>query len=216
MSRGFSLLEVCLVIFLMTLLLGTFLQPLAARTIRNSEIRTTLDLEEAKIALAGFAITHRRLPCPGDGFEQPCGVQVAEGTLPWKTLGLSAGTDRFGNPLFYRVDPAYTTQITMDTRCSAAGAISFKGPTGAMQHEDRGESAGSVCIIPETGSCTCPTPAPRPVAVIFSAGANGQLEGENAVFRAERPVYQDSGDDLTIWMSPVYLRGWMNRAGKLP
>jgi len=216
MSRGFSLLEACIATFIVTLLFSVFLPPLVSVSIRNDERDTQADLEEARIALVGFAMVHRRIPCPGDGFEQPCGLQVAEGTLPWKTLGLPAGTDRFGNPLLYRVDPAYTVPVTLDRRCSADGAITFKSRSGTTLHEEIGLTAGMTCYVPDTGSCSCEIAPQRPIAVIFSAGANGQLEGENAVFRPVRPVYQEAGDDITTWISPHYLKGWLVRAGKAP
>ena len=68
--RGFTLIEVAIVVAIVGVLLGAMLAPLSARyeLVRLRQARGAL--AQAEEALYGFALTHGRLPCPdrnGDG-----------------------------------------------------------------------------------------------------------------------------------------------------
>jgi prepilin-type N-terminal cleavage/methylation domain-containing protein len=111
MSKGFSLLEMAVVMVILTLLLSGALIPLA--TIKESEqIRATkATILEAFDSLQGFAVLHGRLPCPdqdGDGDGEPTGIcegdgDTVEGFLPWKQLGLQKRFDAWGQVFHYRI-----------------------------------------------------------------------------------------------------------------
>ena len=96
--RGFTLVELAVVIVIVALLLGALLVPLATQLQQQKNRETRETLEEIREALLGYAMAQGRLPCPDrdaapDGLENaPCGAsnQTAEGFLPYDDLGVSA------------------------------------------------------------------------------------------------------------------------------
>ena len=75
-QRGFTLIELAIVRFVVALLLGGMLLPLAAQQDIRNYADTQKILAEARDALLGFAMTNDRLPCPAsatsNGVESFC------------------------------------------------------------------------------------------------------------------------------------------------
>lgn len=144
-TAGFTLIELAIVLFVVTLLLGGILTPLGQQIAERQNSETRRSMEIARTALVGYALGHQEisgighLPCPdartahgigspNDGQEDRdkdghCVVQ--KGNLPWITLGLAEG-DAWGNRLGYAVatnwsnpgsSPASPLQICDDARC---------------------------------------------------------------------------------------------------
>lgn len=117
--RGFTLVELAVVIVIVALLLGALLVPLATQLQQQKNRETRETLEEIREALLGYAMTQGRLPCPDrdaapDGLENaPCGAsnQTAEGFLPYDDLGVSA-TDAWGRVFRYAVSAEFTYRTT--------------------------------------------------------------------------------------------------------
>ena len=149
-QKGFTLVELTIVLVIVALLIGGMLLPLSAQRDLQSTRETEIRLSEAKDALLGFAAANGRLPCPAsassNGVESycefptgACGTAIIppplpipahgrcshpyNGFLPSVTLGLS-GVDSSG----YLIDgwglPSnrirYAVYSTLNT---AAGAI---------------------------------------------------------------------------------------------
>ena len=118
--RGFTLVEIAVAVFLITLVLGSVLGPLAAQVEQRQVTETEKRIEEIKEALIGFAAVNGYLPCPAksatDGTEdRTAGVCTAGkrvGFLPWVTLGVSA-TDPWGDLFRYSVVPAFADATTV-------------------------------------------------------------------------------------------------------
>ena len=84
--RGFTLLELAVTLFIVTLLLGGVLVPLQTQMeIRKSEETQRL-LEQAREALLGYAASYGYFPCPADaasgGQEPAVGVNHGTGVCP--------------------------------------------------------------------------------------------------------------------------------------
>ena len=104
-AQGFTLIELAMVLFILGLLLSSFLAPLAARVEQRERNETEIQLEEIKDVLFGYVIRQGQFPCPDcrlagegtciaadvdDGFEDrnlgECKSEV--GNLPWADLGV--------------------------------------------------------------------------------------------------------------------------------
>lgn len=224
-QSGFSFLELAVAMFIMTLLLGSILVPLATQVEQRQISETTRILEEARDALLGHAIANGRLPCPdtsGDGAEDiSAGVcttsaGVAHGNLPWQTLGLAAA-DAWGNRIRYAVRGEYAQSSSL---------FSLSTSTANLR----------VC---ETSACTS-TLTSSAVAILLSHGKNGyggtnvggsvyaapggadEQENTDAdrdfVSRTRTAVDTTAGefDDVVIWLPLYTLFNRMVTAGKLP
>ncbi|HMY80182.1 MAG TPA: type II secretion system protein, partial [Thauera aminoaromatica] len=91
-ARGFTLVELAMVLVILALLGGSLLVPVASRLEARDRNATLERLHDIQLALTGFAIIHGRLPCPstetdpaspGYGLEDgpPCNL-AREGVLP--------------------------------------------------------------------------------------------------------------------------------------
>ncbi len=219
-AAGFTLIELAIVLFIITLLLGGMLTPLGQQVAEHQNKESRLALESARIAIVGYALRQigqaGPLPCPdlradhatqaNDGLEDRLAngkCALHNGNLPWKTLGLTKG-DAWGNQLSYAVAADWT-----EVGAPLSGALA------ELQ----------VC---QNRACTSPTPA---AAIILSHGRNGfgakninggdnlmptssdELENINpdARFIMHPPRAADRAegefDDLLLPLSSDWLRG---------
>ena len=65
-SRGFSLIELALVIVVIALLLGSLLVPLQTQVENRKYDQTQRILDQAREALIGYAVANGYFPCPAD------------------------------------------------------------------------------------------------------------------------------------------------------
>lgn len=241
-ARGFSLVEMAVVLVVFALLLGGLLM-LTTTQMSTQRIQETQKLmEQARQALVGFAAVHGRLPCPAQpnlasgapnaGVERvplPGGCTGGQvGVLPWATLGLPE-TDAWGRRLTYRVAALYSrtviprppSQYGCATPPAPAPAQSAFALCSPGDNEVRVSAAGVALV----------TDAP---AVLISHGANGagamlpsglqmpasadadEIENHDndaiAVAGTPRATY----DDLVQWLPAPLLMQSMLSAGRLP
>lgn len=207
--RGFSLVELSIVLLIVALLGAGLLLPLAAQREQQHLNETRLALEDIRHALLGHAVIYGFLPCPSTVSDPanssygvaPTGCNSApstEGRLPWKTLGVTE-TDGWGNYWRYRVDRNFAgAAITLSTNFSA-DALSIRDSAGNIQT----------------------TTTERPLAIIYSAGQNSQPDGHNSNFEPSSGIYQNDDvspdfDDQLIWLSRPQLYERLVAAGRLP
>jgi len=117
-QSGFTLIELAMVLFILSLMLGAILPTLAIRLEQGERANTQSQLDEIKEVLYGFAIRNGRLPCPDcrnttapciaadvdDGSEDRTAgeCKTEAGNLPWVTLGVQEN-DEWGQSYTYRV-----------------------------------------------------------------------------------------------------------------
>lgn len=149
--NGFTLIELSVVLFIVSLLMVGLLGPVATQ-IEARERQETIDtMNDIMEALYGFAIINGRLPCPdatGDGISDPSfsGTCVSaapgDGWLPWQTLGIKNQGDVWGNRFKYHVNtPGFT--VIDDGICSdgagAAGDFDLCQTLGGLTILTRGD-----------------------------------------------------------------------------
>ncbi len=217
-ERGFTLVEMAIVLVIVGLLLGGLLMPLSAQVAQRRIGETQKAMDEIKNALIGFAVMNGRLPCPTTttnpanasyGVEDATCDRTTNGYLPWKTLGV-AETDAWGiirattaSPWIgywrYRVDPGFAVIFSLSTPTDSTLNLTVQNNSGA----------------------SLTTTTQRHIAIIFSTGKNLTADGQNATFLQTNAIYQSdvpssTFDDITVWLSAPTLFNRMVAAGKLP
>lgn len=178
-ARGFSLVEMALVLLIVGLLAAVFLPATNTLLDNNRRKETRAKLEALEQAMVRFVMVNGRLPCPADGslrsnspnygveLRTPAtGVCTAinTGVVPWRSLGLAANdaADAWNTQITYRtrgdlVASSTSLGLTLD-RALDMGACDPLG-TGAASaqtlglHARQGCAACSSATLP---SCTSP------------------------------------------------------------
>jgi prepilin-type N-terminal cleavage/methylation domain-containing protein len=225
-QKGFSLVELSIVLVVVGLLLGSTIAGLSDFIwhARNAQAKKDLTLIEE--ALFGYAISKGGLPCPdttgfpnnpenADGVADGAGACGAvRGFLPWTDLGLKAN-DPWGTPYLYRLDTIYAKPPS-DTTTDVTFIL-----TAADGNIEILNSAGGLIV------------ADNIAAVFFSVGPNGYLtvadapspdEQENLdatlEFVDKAYVAPTAGsneyDDVMQWLSSFALKSRMVQAQRLP
>lgn len=219
-ERGFTLIELAIVLFVITLLLGGMLTPLGQQIAERQTGETRRAMDAASTALVGYALRHRKLdetghlPCPDMRAREPAGVPndgqedrrsdgrcvVQAGNLPWLTLGL-AESDAWGNRLGYAVAPDWASaptarsellHICRDTRCGTP----LLAAAVLISHGRNGFGATN-----STGGENLPPANPEE-----RENANGD---KRFIMHPARAGDRPGGefDDLTLPLSPDWLWG---------
>ncbi len=100
---GFTLIEMAIVIVVVGIIISIIASVLPSLIASSKIKQARAQLEKADYALQGYSIANLRLPFAdnnGDGLED---AGVFTGILPYRTLGLSSGTDVWGNFIRYAV-----------------------------------------------------------------------------------------------------------------
>ncbi|RKZ49151.1 MAG: hypothetical protein DRQ48_02550 [Gammaproteobacteria bacterium] len=177
-SQGFTLIEMAMVIFILGLMMTSFLEPLATRVEEEQRNKTQIQLDDIEEVLFGYVLRNNHLPCPdcsdaltedcvtvntndptdiNDGEEDiladTCATET--GNFPWATLGVKR-TDQWDNNFTYHVDKTFADRT-----------IATNDGTGC-----------------ETGSST--------LGVSFSLCSDGDIE----IFSSDDAI--DSGDPADV------------------
>lgn len=228
-QRGFSLIELTIVLVIVALLSSGLMFGLSAQRDAAANRDAQVQIDNAKEALLGFAISNGRLPCPanpllagtatGAGLEN-CSLTPADhGVLPWATLGLPE-TDPWGQRLTYFASTRFTAALTAGSLCS------FTMESGVAPNNS------GTANVKLAGSSTSNI-ASDLAAVLVSHGAQGAGgyttngtknavaagdEAENAdpdqTFISRTPA--TDFNDLLIWITPALLKSRLVAVGKLP
>jgi prepilin-type N-terminal cleavage/methylation domain-containing protein len=229
-QRGFSLVEIAIVLVIVGLMIGGLLTPLTVQMEQRRVADTRRMLEEAKEALVGYAVRHGHLPCPAisaaNGEEDRSGYRCTDerrdGFLPWATLGLPK-LDAWNRLYRYSVTPAFADSgqrfklitprdITVYTR-DAAGALAYAAPAQDIPAVIVSHGANGAGGYSELG------------VAVAGGGARNDDERSNAQSDVNFVARPSSGnpaqqggefDDIVVWVSPNILFNRMVAAQVLP
>jgi len=236
--KGFTLVEMAIVLSIIALILGTGLTLLSAQHDQRRIEDTNSLLSSANEVLIGYALSHTAtdgrpyLPCPdkmttagagtaNDGVEDrttipgPCVVQ--EGNLPWVTLGLAPQTDAWSNRLRYRVTDAGANHFS---NSSTGMQLTFAADINVLDAAT-GNSVvtGVPALVLSHGKnglgAINATGGGNPVATSADEQANTDMT-VNFVSHAPAPAESGYFDDQVTWLSPNILFNRMVQAGRLP
>ncbi len=231
LQRGFTLMELAIVMFIVALLLGGMLLPLSAQQDIRARQEAEKSLGEIRDALIGYTVINGYLPCPApadlstNGLESSrdasgvCPIRV--GVLPWATLGLGR-IDSWNHLFRYSVTPAFSNSVTKFTTASTGDiTVSTRDTAGALQTL----AANVPAAIVSHGALGAWGYSDSGIQVADSANLNTDEDtnGNNAAgtsFVSRTPSPQGSAapgefDDLVIWLSTNTLVNRLVAAGKL-
>lgn len=235
-QRGFTLVEIAIVLLIVTILMAGLIPTISSQMEQRQNSETRKQLEEIQQALIGFAIINERLPCPAsttsNGLEDPVVVTGTctlpfSGFIPAATLGLAPTNsqglvvDAWNNPIRYAVTTSYANAFT-----TASGMKSIWSSSITLDLKVCTTATGISATACAAGTSLSSNGVP---AVIFSTGKNGGNGGSNpdeaanlhtgATINNKTFVSHESTptfDDQVIWISPNTLFNRMVAAGKLP
>lgn len=239
-QRGFSLIELTIVLIVVALLSGGLMLSLSSQQAQVQTSEAQGQQELATEALLGFAMSNGRLPCPADpgiatgsgaGDEaivcSPSDCSTGEkicsreyGTLPWRTLALKE-TDPWGNRFTYFVGREFANPLSLNELSNGQRARFSIDTKGRANIEDGAGHviAGEIpAVIVSHGKRAEGAYQPSGTQV---AGAIGN-EAENAdadltfIFHTPTESAADKFDDLVTWIIPTVLKSRMVAVGKLP
>jgi len=195
-NRGFTLVEMAVVIAVVALLLGSILVPLATQLEERRFAEAKRMLEDAREALVGFAVVNGRLPCPAsntsNGAEDPppslpppspvvCTAPYS-GFLPAVTLGISPtdaqgyAVDPWGNRIRYAVSTVATAHGAVYTNNTLMAGMSAQMLDGTLKDNppDLQVCSTATGVTGAPPSCAAGSLLARNApAVVYSFGPNG-------------------------------------------
>ena len=187
LARGFSLVELAVVMAIVALLLGGLMYTLSAQVEQRNFEDTRRRLEQARELILGFAIVNGRLPCPatatstGDESQTPAGSGICTtgyaGWLPARTIGYQQtdtggyAVDAWGNRIRYAVSVATPYNTAMPQVCRSVNSAT-PPVTPHFTHKDKLRANGIDCQPNDLLICKSATAVP-PGLPITSTSCRG-------------------------------------------
>jgi len=222
--RGFTLVEVAVVLVIVGLLLGGFIGSLSSRIEVARYTETMDDLESIKQAIIGYAYKNGVLPCPdadADGISETSCSTGPAGNVPWVTLGLGSG-DAWNNRFEYWLDAdRFSVPFALST--NAIGAVNTRSPDGStlLQYAN-----GVVVVVfsrGKNGFGAVGADGASRVAIPATGHSDEDNNGDgNQEFVSRLPTHEGATtaggvfDDIVVWISEFELKAKMVKVGRLP
>ncbi|HEY9446980.1 MAG TPA: type II secretion system protein [Burkholderiales bacterium] len=231
--RGFTLIELAIALFVIALLLGSLLVPLATQVEQRQVAETEKRIEQIKEALLGYAAASGHLPCPdvtggtgaNDGVEDVAAdgtCRSDDGNLPWVTLS-TGSTDAWNNRFRYHPDTSFAQRapsalfglttnadVKVWTDATHTTPLTSGGGNGALavilSHGKNGRGAMNAL----TGTVN-----PPPLGADELENADGTLHFVSRTAGAPGSIAGEF-DDIVSWLPKYVLYNRMVSAGRLP
>lgn len=224
--KGFTLVELAVVLVIIGLTLTMFLGPLTAQREIRARAETTKILAQSKQALMGYTVINGYLPCPDvsvplDGNESRNGdgsCVSSGGVIPWKTLGIS-GVDAWDRYLRYHVDATFSRKTPRFSIADADNStnIQISDGNGVNLMSAKGRP---VVVVLSHGATGLGAVSANGVVMPAPAGVDELENADNDVnFVSHAPTPADAAnafDDMLVWISPTVLINHMIVSEQLP
>lgn len=225
-ARGFSLLELAIVLAMVALLAGSLLGALSGQRDDARRREAQKQLDEIRETLLGFAASHGRLPCPaapaldhlaaGAG-QEDCSLE--HGVLPWASLALPE-SDPWGQRFTYFASRKFTASLapsalasfTLDTGIAPDNADTANIRDSATAGVDAASDLPAVIV------CHGSHPAGgwRPDGSHIGGALGDEAENADAdLLFVSHPPSPDFDDQL-VWLPASLLKARLLAAGRLP
>lgn len=218
--RGFSLLELTVVLVIVALLSSGLMLGLSAQRDANNYQEAQRQLDNAKEALLGFAITNGRLPCPAtptlantnaNAGQENCLLE--HGVLPWTTLGLPE-TDPWGQRFTYFARNQFTGAVPVGALASFT--LETLGNANIKDAPASGYDIASAlpAVIVSHGSRGAGGYQNSGIQLPGAVGEEAENADADLTFISHAPT--PNFDDLLTWIIPTVLKSRLVAVGKLP
>ena len=216
--KGFSLVEMAVVLAIVGLLMAGLLPMISGQMEQQRRSETRKTMEEIRNALVGFATSQSppRLPCPaapalatganGAGVEN-CGLST--GVLPWVTLGTSE-TDAWQRRFTYSVASSVTGAFGTSFTLASVGNLNVLSVAAGTA-----VASGVPAVLVSHGVDGAGAYTPQGSQLNASADLD-QADNSNGGLTFVSHEQSETYDDHVVWISPHTLFNRMVAAGKLP
>ncbi len=217
--NGFTLIELAMVLFIIGLVMGGMMVPLATAIDGKRLDAARNEAELIKEAMVSYAIQYGALPCPSQiadradlnwGKSGDCSL---EGYVPWADIGLSPMNtwgEGTAEQWRMRVDQAFAVTFRPNTAPSDNLVVSDATGQLLTSGDPRCFDSGDSLVVCNGPYSRREEPRYTP-AIIFNIGENGVADGENAAWEAS-PCSNSTGYGTTVvdplcWGKPLYQGG---------
>jgi prepilin-type N-terminal cleavage/methylation domain-containing protein len=224
LDRGFTLLELAVVLFIIALLMSSLMYTLSAQTEQRTRSDTLRSLDEAKELLLTFAIVNGRLPCPasaasnGAEADSPAGsrncTNYYTGFLPARAIGFQPqdasgyAIDAWGNRIRYAVSQGTPVNQQSPRVCRPVSPTTAPA-TPHFTHKDNLKTNGIDCAPNDLVICSSASgiaPAATPPSCNTAIPVTNQnvvaaviwSQGKNFAYSAYSGVVGQAGDDERV------------------
>ncbi len=218
-QRGFSLIELAMVLFIVSLLVAGLLGPLSIRVEQRERLAAVDEMAQIEESLYGFAISNGRLICPdctnnagdcggstaNDGLEDrftnvdylDCAADI--GNLPWVDLAVNQ-FDPWDRQYMYRVSDDFADGPDDDEPDRNTALACFNSNTGTSFALC---SQGDITVQDRGSTCPGTAPGGLPVAnnipaLVFTQGKKLDTESPLSCYE------QENTDGDTVFVSTNY------------
>lgn len=224
-ARGFTLVEMAVVLTIVALLLGSLMYTLSAQLQQRDFEETRRRLEAARELLLSYAVVNGRLPCPasaassgdealtGSAPNFTCtipygGTNLAPGLLPARAIGFQAvdaggyAIDSWQNRIRYAVSSA------APTGCAGAPTLPHFTINPNLKNNGITCQPNDLVICKSASGITGTTCGPAAntltnqnvvVAIVYSIGKNGSIAGSGGIDEAANV----NGDRVFVSHTPA-------------
>lgn len=177
-DAGFTLIEMAVVIIIVGVIISIAATALPPLIVSSKIKKTQALLEKANNALQGYSMVHHRLPFAASA---PDGIESTDlylGYIPYRTLGLSSGTDAWGNVFKYAVygESGGTANLTQafadaDAFCAAISAAGTAAFSTGIAHSTSADLCSGAAVTNSSNQ-----------AYVLASGGSKDLDGTNGFF----------------------------------